>query len=78
MVDRFIDSVLFSGCFLLPQVSCSERYQIDIKYQMCICSSRRKYLSPFFKLRASYFNVFSSILVFLKKDFTENAMEYLQ
>ena len=54
---------------------------------LCICSSHRKYLSPFFSCIVPYYVescifviqiLFSYILVSLKKDFTGNTMEYLE
>ena len=46
--------IVFEGDFYTYLWFCWQRYQIDIKYQMCICSSHRKYLSPFFCCIAPY------------------------
>ena len=47
--------IAFEGGFYTYLWFCWQGYQIDIKYQMCICSSHRKYLSPFFCCVAPYY-----------------------
>ena len=67
--------IVFEGDFYTYLQFCWQRYEIDIKYQMCICCSDRKNLSPFFYCIVPYYvercifsiQIFFPAFQFLKK-----------